>query len=186
MAAAARCQRCWFVGAACVCAAVATVQTRTRVVIVRHRLERWRSSNTGRLANLVLANSELVDYGDGAAERLPALADGAWLVFPEGAGVAGLPPPHTLIVLDATWSQARRMYRKLAAVRGLPVLRLAADNEAARMRESPGAGKVSTIEAIAAALRVVEGEQGAEAAAVLERVFAEAVRSARKMGRRGA
>jgi DTW domain-containing protein YfiP len=180
----ARCPRCWFAGAACVCAAVTTVQTRTRVVIVRHRLERYRSSNTGRLANLVLPNSEIVEYGDGAAERLPALADGAWLVFPEGAGVDGLPPPRALIVLDATWSQARRMYRKLAAVRGLPVLRLAADSTAARLRDSPGEGKVSTIEAIAAALRVVESDDAA--AVALERVFAEAVRSARRMGRRSA
>ncbi len=172
---AARCPRCWFVGASCVCAAVETVPTRTRVVIVRHRLERWRSSNTGRLANLVLPNSEIVPYGDDgdvAAQRLPALADGAWLVFPEGAGVECLPPPRTLIVLDATWSQARRMYRKLPAVRGLPVLKLAGGAVApARLRE-----------AIAAALRAVEGAE--QAALALERVFAEAVRSAQKLGRR--
>jgi DTW domain-containing protein YfiP len=183
---AARCPRCWFVGASCVCAAVETVPTRTRVVIVRHRLERWRSSNTGRLANLVLPNSEIVPYGDDgdvAAQRLPALADGAWLVFPEGAGVECLPPPRTLIVLDATWSQARRMYRKLPAVRGLPVLKLAGGAVApARLRDSPGDGKVSTIEAIAAALRAVEGAE--QAALALERVFAEAVRSAQKLGRR--
>ncbi len=108
--------------------------------------------------------------------------EGAWLVFPEGAAEVAEPPPRALIVLDATWSQARRMYRKLDALRGLPLLRLPERAVgAARMRESPGGGRVSTIEAIAGALRVVEGGEAPE---VLERVFAAAVRAAGKLGRR--
>jgi DTW domain-containing protein YfiP len=178
----ARCARCLFAAPACVCAHIPVVATRTRIVIVRHKLERHRSSNSGRLAHLALANSELVEYGDGVAPLLPR--EGAWLVFPEGAAEVAEPPPRALIVLDATWSQARRMYRKLDALRGLPLLRLPERAVgAARMRESPGGGRVSTIEAIAEALRVVEG---GEAPQVLERVFAAAVRAAGKLGRRSA
>jgi DTW domain-containing protein YfiP len=85
------------------------------------------------------------------------------------------------VVLDATWSQARRMYRKLAALRGLPILRLA-DGEvpAARLRESPAPGRVSTIVAIARALRLLEGDA---AAAPLEALFAVAVERAAATGR---
>jgi DTW domain-containing protein YfiP len=155
-------------------------------VIVRHHLERWRSSNSGRLAHLALPNSELVEHGGGGGPaRLPALDD-AWLLFPEGEPAHAPPaaPPARLVVLDATWSQARRMYRKLHALRGLPVLRLPeAPMAAARLRESPAPGRVSTIEAIAAALRFLEGAGGDAAAAQLERLFEVAVRRAAATGR---
>ena len=152
-------------------------------MIVRHHTERWRSSNSGRLAHLALPNSEIVDHGGaGGLAVLPPL-DGAWLVFPEGPVMIEPPavPPRQLVVLDATWSQARRMFRKLAALRGLPILRLPdAPMPAARLRESPGPGRVSTIEAIAGALRLIEGEGSA---APLEALFALAVARAAATGR---
>jgi DTW domain-containing protein YfiP len=179
----ARCPRCLLLHRVCLCAAIPTVATRTRIVIVRHHLERWRSSNSGRLAHLALPNSEIVDHGGAAGSAvLPPMA-GAWLVFPEGEPrrAAPAPPPRTLVVLDATWSQARRMYRKLAALRGLPILRLPdAPMPAARLRESPAPGRVSTIEAIAGALRLIEGDA---AAAPLEALFALAVARAAATGR---
>ena len=168
----------------CLCAQIPTIETRTRVVIVRHHLERWRSSNSGRLAHLALPNSVIVDHGGG--RRGPAVLpplEGAWLLFPEGepTTVCPVPPPVQLVVLDATWSQARRMYRKLDALRGLPILRLPElPVPAARLRESPGPGRVSTIEAIARALRLLEGDA---VAAPLEALFAIAVERARSSGR---
>jgi DTW domain-containing protein YfiP len=109
------------------------------------------------------------------------LAD-TWLVFPEGEPVHEIvAPPRQLVVLDATWSQARRMYRKLAALRGLPILRLPALGlPAGRMRESPAPDRVSTIEAIAHALRMIEGDA---AAAPLEALFQLAVQRAAATGR---
>lgn len=179
----ARCPRCLLQRRVCLCAAIPTVVTRTRIVIVRHHLERWRSSNSGRLAHLALPNSEIVDHGGAAGVAvLPPLA-GAWLVYPEGAPMvaAPVPPPQQLVVLDATWSQARRMFRKLAGLRGLPILRLPdAPMPAARLREAPSPGRVSTIEAIARALRLLEGEA---AAAPLEALFAIAVARAAATGR---
>jgi DTW domain-containing protein len=167
----------------CLCADLPTVVTRTRIVIVRHHTERWRSSNSGRLAHLALPNSEIVEHGGmGGIAVLPPL-DGAWLMFPEGPATAGppVPPPRQVVVLDATWSQARRMFRKLAGLRGLPILRLPdAPVPAARLRESPAPGRVSTIEAIAGALRLIEGEA---CAAPLEALFALAVARAATTGR---
>ena len=70
------------------------------------------------------------------------------------------------------------MYRKLPALRGLPILRLPdAPMPAARLRESPGPGHVSTIEAIARALRLLEGDA---LAAPLERLFDVAVERAER------
>jgi DTW domain-containing protein YfiP len=178
-----RCEQCLFQRRVCLCAEIPTVATRTRIVIVRHHLERWRSSNSGRLAHRALPNSVVVDHGGaGGPAVMPAL-DGAWLVFPEGEPrtSAPEPPPRQLVVLDATWSQARRMYRKLDVLRGLPVLRLADEPmPAARLRESPAPGRVSTIEAIARALRLLEGDA---AARPLERLFEVAVARAVSTGR---
>ncbi len=178
-----KCPRCLLQQRVCLCAAIPAVATRTQVVIVRHHLERHRSSNSGRLAHLALPNSVIVDHGghEGPA-RLPAL-EGAWLLYPLGEPTVRCPEPapHQLIVLDATWSQARRMYRKLGALRGLPTLCLPeAPMPAARLRESPGPGQVSTIEAIARALRILEGDA---AASPLEALFALAVERAAATGR---
>jgi DTW domain-containing protein YfiP len=174
-AADSRCARC--LQRDCLCAQVPAVATRTRVVIVRHPAERNRSSNSGRLAALALSNSVLVEYRD----PLPPL-DGAWLLYPEGPPCLGppSPPPRQLIVLDATWSQARRMFRKLSALRGLPILRLPEGADAPRMRQAPSPDRVSTIEAIARALRLLEGD---EVAAPLEALFALAVDRAAASGR---
>ena len=179
----ARCPRCLFPQRVCLCAEIPTITTTTQIVILRHHLERTRSSNTGRLAHLALPNSLLLDHGGRLGPPvLPPLAQ-AWLLYPEGAPceTAPVPLPRQLIVLDATWSQARRMYRKVSALRGLPMLRLPdVPVPAARLRTSPGPGRVSTIEAIAGALRLLEGEA---VAASLEALFAVAVGRAVASGR---
>lgn len=184
-----RCPRCLLQQRVCLCAEVPSIVTRTRVVIVRHHQEQYRSSNSGRLAHLALPNSVIIEHGGSVApgsHRGPAALpdlEGAWLLFPEGEPrtSAPVPPPQQLIVLDATWSQARRMYRKLDALRGLPILRLPdLAMPAARLRESPGPGRVSTIEAIARALRLLEGDH---VAAPLEELFQVAVQRAHSTGR---
>jgi DTW domain-containing protein YfiP len=168
----------------CLCAEIPTVGTRTHVVIIRHASERTRSSNSGRLAHLALPNSEICDYGvQGEPLRLPSLA-GGWLVFPEGEPIHALPtdrpPPTQLVFLDATWSQARRMFRKISALRGLPLLRLPEGALPARLREAPTPDRVSTLEAVARALALVEGDQVARP---LEALFEVAVQRAVSLGR---
>jgi DTW domain-containing protein len=160
------------------------VATRTRVVIVRHYLERHRSSNTGRLAALALSNSEIIEHGGPYGEALLDTTN-AVLVFPAGAQPAHLPVvmPQKLIVLDASWSQARRMWRKIDALRGVPTLSLPKlSAPAARLRKSPADGMVSTIEAIAAALRLLEGDA---VYAPLDQLFATVVENMRRAGRSG-
>lgn len=176
-----RCDRCLLQH--CLCAEIPTLPTATRVVIVRHHDEITRGSNTGRLAHLALTNSEILDYGGRLGQpQLPA-TDGAWLLFPAGpvAEAPIVPAPRALIVLDGTWAQARKMFRKMSALRGLPMLRLPeAPMPAERLRASPGPGQVSTIEAIARAMRLLEGEH---VAASLERLFGVAVARMAQSGR---
>jgi DTW domain-containing protein YfiP len=177
------CPRCLYQTHVCLCAAIPRLENATRVVIVRHHLENHRSSNSGRLAHLALANSAIVEHGgsDGPAS-LPSL-DGAYLLYPLGEPTLTVPNPRPqqLFVLDATWSQARRMYRKLAAVRSLPVLHVPDDARVvARLRAAPAPGMVSTLEAIARALRLLDGDA---IATPLEQLYDLAVERARVTGR---
>lgn len=179
------CLRCLHLHWLCLCPDVPTVETRTRVVIVRHVSELNKSSNSGRAAALALRNSEVHDHG-GPRGRVPEDAlqqPGTWLLFPEGPARAAPPdpPPRRLVVLDGTWAQARHMRQRLPALRGLPILHLPeAPAAALRLREVPSPGHLSTIEAIAAALRLLEGEAPA---AALEALFAQLVDRSRRTGR---
>ena len=170
----ARCPRCLFINRVCLCADVPMVATKTRFIIVRHHKESGRSSNSARLAALAMPNCTIVDHGEpGRALEIPDFSrDNAWLLWPEGEprSTRPEPAPATVVVVDATWSQARRMRQRIEAVRGLPPLRLPdLPVTTHRMRASPGQGMVSTIEAIAGAVRLLESDAAADA---LEALFA--------------
>jgi DTW domain-containing protein len=156
------------------------VVTRTRLLVLRHVLERGKPSNTGRLAALALPSCDLVEYAlPGAAlDEAPLREPGTWLLYPgDGAPPAGA--PRRLVVLDATWSQARRMLHRIPGLRGLPRLSLPAPAAPVeRMRTPPLAGGMATLEAIARALEALEGP---EVARPLDVLFAEVVRRSRAL-----
>src|SRR5665647_3056694 len=88
--------RCLFPQRVCLCAQIPRIVTRTLVVIIRHHREKYRSSNTGRLAHEALVNSVIVDHGNPAAPTVLPPLDGAWVVYPAGEPVelAPMPPPR--------------------------------------------------------------------------------------------
>lgn len=166
----------------CLCAEVPLVETRTRVVIVRHYSEVTRSSNSGRLAGLALPNSEIIDHGAPGSAPVHIDGENAKLLFPGGEPLCADNAPARLIVLDATWSQVRRMRRRVRGVAGLPTVCIpAVPTDGPRLRASPGEGRVSTLEAIAHALGVIEG---ADVRNALLHLFALAVERSRAAGRR--
>jgi DTW domain-containing protein YfiP len=98
-------------------------------------------------------------------------------VVSPGAGAPPAAPPRTLLVLDGSWPQARRMAQRIPALRGLPRLALPAPaTRVERMRTPPRADGLATLEAIARALELLEGP---EIARPLDALFAEVVRRAR-------
>lgn len=150
---------------ACLCDAIPRVETRTRLVIVRHAAERTKPSNTAHFARLALPGCQWLEYGAEEAELdESALAgDDTWVLYPDGdhAPPAGTQPAR-LIVLDGTWSQARRMRQRIRALRGLPFLRLPPPRDRLRLRRPHDPSGMSTLEAIAAAVALLEGAAVAE------------------------
>jgi DTW domain-containing protein YfiP len=68
-----------------------------------------------------------------------------------------------LIVLDRSFRQARRMYKKITALRALPELALPVPEVAPiRLRVPPHQAGMSTLETIAHALRLLEGPEASE------------------------
>jgi DTW domain-containing protein YfiP len=64
------------------------------------------------------------------------------------------------VVLDASWSQARRMVQRLPPLRALPRWSLEVTDPAPSLRRAPRGG-LSTLQAIAHAVERLEGEAAA-------------------------
>jgi DTW domain-containing protein YfiP len=147
------------------------MRTRTRVVILQHPRERHVPINTVRLARLSLPDAivrRAVDFqADPFVEGVLSGRDGGpppYLLFP-GPQAVDLarerpPGPITLVVVDGTWWQARKLLRKNPRLAALPQIRLApAAPSRYRIRREPADHCVATIEAIALALRALEGDE---------------------------
>jgi len=168
-----RCQRCNLPSHLCLCAELPRVETRTRLLLLQHVMELGKKSNTGRVAALALANARRLVYGgpDGSFDPVPLSEPGTWLLFPDGPPAPpDAPAPRQLVVLDGSWSQARRMTQRLPVLRTLPRLVLPPPAPGMlRLREPTHPSGMSTLDAIARAVAMLEGP---EAAAPLERLAA--------------
>jgi DTW domain-containing protein YfiP len=163
-----RCQRCRMHGSLCVCALLPRIETRTRVVVVIHRCEHRKPTNTGRLAALCLPNSEVVvrgHRGEPTGSLLPRDGSATALLFPhEGAEpVLEFAKRHgdlplTMIVPDGTWRQASKVRHRVPGLSTVPCLSLPlAEPSVYRLRAEAHATGLATLEAIARALEVFEG-----------------------------
>ena len=158
-----RCPRCAGTPEGCLCAAVRPLQTRTRFVMLQHLREVAKVSNTGRIAALALPNLETRVYGGKEpAELSDLLRPGTWLLFPGGTEAPEGSRVDRLVVLDASWSQARKMVHRIPELRALPRVSLAGSAPAPSLRQAPEGG-MSTLQAIARCAGLLEGPD-AEAA----------------------
>lgn len=160
------CWRCRRPKRVCYCAAVRPIETRTRVVILQHPRESDVPINTARIAELSLSSSTLhvgIDFSNdqGLRAALNDPAAPAVLLYPseDAKDLALEPPPApvTLVVIDGTWWQASKLFKQNPFLHALPRYGLAPSEESRyRIRREPAAHCLSTIEALEAALGVLE------------------------------
>ena len=139
-----RCAGCRLIPGHCLCALRPAVPTHAGVCLIMADIEPLKPSNTGWLIADVVAST--FAFGWARTEVDPALlallADPRWqpyLVFPgefvaAGRVVTALPPIEArhgrkgrrplFVLLDATWPEARKMFRKSPYLAHLPVLSL--------------------------------------------------------------
>jgi DTW domain-containing protein YfiP len=141
------------------------VESVTRACILQHVRERKTAIGTARMAHLSLPNSELhlgVSFQEHARVRALAAEPGTALLFPgpgaiSPSALAGQ-PPRTVIVVDGTWHQARKVLKENPFLLDLPRIGLVPERPSNyRIRAEPSAECVSTIEALALLLGQLEG-----------------------------
>ena len=161
------CLRCRRPVPACWCAFVRPVASRTRVLFLQHPREARMPVSTCRMAHLSLPNSELhigiVAAGHASLEAAAA-APGTAVLFPgpeaiDARAVEGT--VRTLVVVDGTWSNARKLVTRCPLLRQLPRIALAPDQPGNyRIRREPAAHCLATIEAVVQVLELLERSPG--------------------------
>jgi DTW domain-containing protein YfiP len=179
-----RCPGCRLIRTLCVCAAAPRLTLRTRVEVIMHAGEWPRTSNSGHLVQLTLANAGVRVHGlperplstEGIDQR-----PGALLALFPGFGarpltasfLASRPEGVTLLVPDGNWGQTKSMMRRLPLLRGAtPVALPGPILELDRPRRNAMPDRMATFEAIAQALGCIEDPAAEEALLAFFRVFA--------------
>jgi DTW domain-containing protein YfiP len=133
-----RCPRCRVLGSHCLCAWLPQVEARAGVCLLMYDVEALKPSNTGWLIADLVADTFAFGWQRTTVDPalLALLADPQWqpyVVFPgeyaEPQRVIGELPADSgkrplFILLDATWTEARKMFRKSPYLDNLPVLSL--------------------------------------------------------------
>ena len=185
-----RCIGCRLHPAVCICDTIPSFDLKTRVLLVMHRREFMKTTNTGVLALRALTNGGLVLWGERhtpfAAPELAAPDCRALVLTPTEDAVElnaawrqEHPGPYTLVVPDGTWRQALKMVRRVPELADRPRVTLPTGTPTRyQLRDETHAGGLATFEAIARALGVLEGEAvQAELEALFERYVGATLRT---------
>lgn len=157
----------------CVCDLSPRLTLATRLALIIHAREWRRSSNTGRLLKLAVPEADVRLHGtlgaapQAAAQGLDPEDPGTLVLFP-GRGsrpltpdfIATLPSRVTLIVPDGNWTQTSHMMTRLGALTKARTVELPGPTSAMlRMRRNVFSERMSTYEAAAQALGLLEGAE---------------------------
>jgi len=172
-----RCLVCRNCDVICYCGQITPVRTRIQFVILIHRTEIKRSVATGRMTHLSLPDSVLFEGTDFSNHRkLNAIvqdpSNHPMLLYPGARAVnlTGLSPTDrrgllpegkrpVVILIDATWSHAKRIRRMSTNLHRLPQIAFSPTVPSAfRVRTQPNELCYSTIEATHHLIGLLDGE----------------------------
>ncbi|MGL4318921.1 MAG: tRNA-uridine aminocarboxypropyltransferase [Pseudomonas sp.] len=174
----ARCPQCRVLGNYCLCAWKPQVEARSGMCLVMHDVEALKPSNTGWLVADLVADTFAFNWQRTAVDPalLALLEDPQWqpcVVFPGEYAepqrvISELPGEGSkrplFILLDATWTEARKMFRKSPYLDKLPVLSLQPEQLSRyRLRRSKRDEHLCTAEVAALCLELADDGQAAGA-----------------------
>jgi DTW domain-containing protein YfiP len=162
-----RCRRCRLHTDLCACDLLEPLPVSTRLLLVAHRVEVRKPTNTGQWAVACLEGARVCVRGREDVPNDPVVWDPSTLplvLFPTRDALAldtwraaNPTAKVTLIVPDGTWRQAKRIPRRVPELRGVPAVKLAARESGYRLRRAHWDEHLATMESIALALGVLEG-----------------------------
>jgi DTW domain-containing protein YfiP len=145
----------------CVCSALPALRPRTHVVIMAHRVELAKTTNTGRLVARMLGERAELVRSDEAWQSQNSAAD-SFVLFPTADALPleeVASEVRCLIVPDGTWAQGRRIARRHPACAPLrKVCLTGAPRSVYTLRRSYVENGLCTLEAVAYALQALEGD----------------------------
>ncbi|MGY5955836.1 tRNA-uridine aminocarboxypropyltransferase [Kosakonia sp. BK9b] len=172
-----RCQRCLLPQRQCLCDTLKPSVANSRFCLVMFDTEPMKPSNTGRLIADILPDTLAFQWSRTAPPK--ALIDlcssdeyQPMVVFPASyAGserqVLSVPPagkPPLFIMLDGTWTEARKMFRKSPYLDALPVISVDLSRVSAyRLREAHAEDQYCTAEVAIALLDLAKDTVAAQA-----------------------
>ena len=192
-----RCAGCRLIATHCLCGSRPQVPTRAGVCLVMGDIEALKPSNTGWLVADVVADTWAFGWSRTAVDPglLALLADPQWqpyvvfpgeFVSPERMVTGLLPAQETeaqeggtkkplFVLLDGTWSEARKMFRKSPYLDHLPVLSLNPEQVVSnyRLRRSARESHFCTSEVAALCLALAGEAHAANTLAAWLDVFTE-------------
>lgn len=170
----APCPGCFLHRSLCLCSEIPQLSLKTKVSLVIHAREMKRTTNTGLLALKALTNSTLRVRGQQAdvkkaldlSDLLSAEYD-TLLFYPSDDAVElttdylrRFVKPIQLIVPDGNWRQASKVHYRHHELQNIPRVMISEINTAKHhLRAESTEYGMSTLEAIAKALRVIEGDE---------------------------
>jgi DTW domain-containing protein len=164
-----RCARCRVPSTHCLCARRPTAPTRAGFCLLMHPSEPLRPSNTGWLVADVVPDTQAFSWSRTRPDpRMLALLDDPrrqpYVVFPSvdaapGRMVREVTPATDrrplFLLLDATWAEAHKMFRKSPYLDRFPVLGLTAEQPSRyRLRRSRSGARLCTAEVAALCLHL--------------------------------
>ncbi len=162
------CNGCLMPQAFCVCRVMEKETVATRITVVVHFSDVTRKTNTGKLIPTVLTNSEVLVRGTREAPlditRALQPRHHNVLLFPSADSLAMTPAylesiekPLNLIVPDGNWNQAGKMEKREKKLAHLQRVHLEIGKPSSyRLRTAAHANWISTFEAVARSLGIVE------------------------------
>lgn len=172
-----RCQRCLLPLKHCLCATIKPRTARSRFCLVMFDTEPLKPSNTGRLIADILPETQAFYWSrtEPSEDLLALVASEEYqpmVVFPASYAdssreVLTAPPtsgkPPLFIMLDGTWTEARKMFRKSPYLDTLPVISVDLTiTSTYRLRAAHGDGQYCTAEVAAALLELAGENQASE------------------------
>ncbi|MEX5557377.1 tRNA-uridine aminocarboxypropyltransferase [Pseudomonas rhodesiae] len=172
-----RCSGCRVIAQYCLCAWRPEVAARSAMCLLMHDVEPMKPSNTGWLIADVIKDTTAFAWSrtEVDPELLLLLADPQWqpyVVFPGefvapervvSAVTVGEGRRPLFILLDGTWSEARKMFRKSPYLEHLPVLSLAPEQLSRyKLRRSKRDDHFCTAEVAALCLELAEDAVASE------------------------
>ncbi len=165
-----RCTRCHLPIFACICKFSVNIQTKANFWLLVHELEFFKPTNTGKLIAETIENTysfawKRNETPQNLVDMIESGKYNPYVVFPDDVGdykprvkafveIEGKEP--AFIILDGTWSQARKMFRKSKVLENIPMLSLNTQRSSEYILRSPSdKNHICTVEVAIELLNII-------------------------------